>query len=425
MSVHGKVHTLDECLGLIRIVPRQPPSSVIGTVVILVALVGAVVAWSALTWADVVVRGPARVRAHAAPRLSFASSSGDHVYAATAGRIAAIEVVEGQTVAAGDVLARLDATVLANDLARLEAELATAISARDAAKRMESLAAARHEASQATRAEELALAQSDEVRARRRSSADARLAAAALRAARREAERLRLLEIDGAASPAQVEQATGRIGEARAKLDAARVGSAVGQAEVVRRQQLLAEREWAVQREQLAQAVSATAGEAVVLERRVANARLALEAATIRADVAGVIGGISVGVTDPVQPGQLLFTVAPGGKIRIDAAIPAADIAEVRVGMRVRVRLDAFDWQRHGVVAGTISQISSDAEALGAANGPQQPVYVIRIELDSDEIGRETRHRLKLGMTGTVEIVTRRERLLRLVVGRLRHAVSL
>jgi hypothetical protein len=51
---------------------------------------------------------------------------------------------------------------------------------------------------------------------------------------------------------------------------------------------------------------------------------------------------------------------------------------------------------------------------------------VVRIELDAEHIGRGTdRGALKLGMTGMVEVVTGRDNLLALFVGRIRHAVSL
>jgi multidrug efflux pump subunit AcrA (membrane-fusion protein) len=119
------------------------------------------------------------------------------------------------------------------------------------------------------------------------------------------------------------------------------------------------------------------------------------------------------------------FAISPSDGVRVDAAIAAADVGHIRTGMRVRIRLDAFDWQRYGTLDGTIAQIGSDTESLAVAGG-QLPIYVVRIELDADTIGRgDLRGRLKLGMTGTVDVVTERRHLLPLLVGRLRQALSL
>jgi multidrug resistance efflux pump len=426
MSSLGRIYTLDECVGLTRVIPRHPPISVTGLVMILVTLVGGAVTWGSLTWVDLVVRAPARVRASVAPRLSFAAGSGEHVFATIAGRVSEVRVVEGQTVAAGDVIAALDTGQLANDVAQLEAALDAARATRDAARRMQILVAEQYEAERAARREETSTASRDEARARRRARADVRLAKVALAEAERDAERLALLERDGAASRSQVEQAQARIAESRARVDAARAAGAAGRRELYEQQQALSERDWAVRREELARAAAGAEAEHLAAERRLATARDILGAATIRADVAGVIGSVAIGAGDPVQPGQTLFTITPAGGMRVDAAIAASEIAGVRVGMRVRVRLSAFDANQVGTIGGTIAQISSDTETLGAAGGGQAIVYIARIDLDDASIGRGAdRHAVKLGMTGIVEVITGRERLLEVVLGRIRGAISL
>jgi multidrug resistance efflux pump len=423
--VTGRVYSLAECMQLARIVPRRPSVAVVGTITILALLIGSVIAWAALTEGKLVVRGPARVRARVAPRLAFGSSSGEQVFAPAAGRIARIDVSEGATVRAGDVLAVLDTTVLANDLARLESALAAARARHAAAARMQELALAQFTAGQAAREAELSQVAGDDRRVRRRTSADVRLARTALTVARREARRPRELEADGAASRLQVEQAAARIDEARAQLDAARAGGSAGRAELVRRQDAAAASEWAVREQELAERVAATRADVEAAELVTANARLELERATIRTDVTGTVSAVAVGTADPVQPGQGLFTIVPDGGLRVDAAVAAADIAELRVGMRVRIRLDAFDWQRYGTLGGAIAQIGTDAEMIGPTGG-QVPIYVVRIELDSEQIGRAGDFgALKVGMTGMAEIVTGSDSLLALFVGRIRQAVAL
>jgi multidrug resistance efflux pump len=410
---------------LARIVPRRPPSAVVGTVVALALLLGSVITWAALTEADLVVRGPARVRARVAPRIAFSSNSGEQIYALSSGRVGQVLVAEGAAVRAGDLLAALDTTELGNDVARLESALGAARARHTAAVEMLALAEARFTAADQARDAELRQVTGDDARSRRRTSADVRMARAALAAAQREAQRTRDLEADGAASRRQVEDAAAQVAEARARVDAARAGGAAGRGELVRRQDAAAASEWAVQRHELAERVAVTAAEAESAERVLANAKLELARASIHADVTGTVSAVMIGAGDPVQAGQGVITIVPAGGLRIDAAVAAADIAELRVGMRARIRLDAFDWQRYGTVGGTIAQIGTDAELVGPA-GREVPIYVVRIEVDAEQIGRGTdRGALKLGMTGTVEIVTGSDSLLALLFGRIRSAVSL
>jgi len=91
--------------------------------------------------------------------------------------------------------------------------------------------------------------------------------------------------------------------------------------------------------------------------------------------------------------------------------------------MPVRVRLDAYDYQRYGTVSGRVCFISADS---GVPEGKQAAVYVVRVELDADEVGRaDLRGRVKLGMAGQAEIVTGRESLLSLLTKKIRQTISL
>lgn len=424
MRTH-RVFAIAECTALGRVVPSAPRLAVTATVVLLATLVVAVVVWSALTEADLVVRAPARVRARSAPQLAFSASSGERVSAAAGGRVATVGVHEGQRVSAGEVLATIDTSQLENDRLRLAAARDAARNAREAASRMSELATAQFNAAQAARHAELGQALRDESRGRQRRTADIKLAQGTVAALAREAERLRALERDGAASRSQVEQADAKLGEARVQLEAATVAAAGGRAAVLQRQLELAERDFAVRREELAQQLSQQTSELAAAERRLGNLELEIAKGQVKAETAGVIGTVSVTPGDVVQPGHAMFVISPESGLRVDAAVQVADVARLRVGMPVRIRLDAFDWQRYGVATGTIRQISPDAEPISAGGG-QALVYTIRIDLDAERVGTdELRGDLKLGMTGMVEVITGHEHLLPLLLGRMHQAFSL
>ncbi|HUJ60442.1 MAG TPA: HlyD family efflux transporter periplasmic adaptor subunit [Kofleriaceae bacterium] len=424
MRTH-RVYALSEVSQLARVIPARPGIAVVGTIGLLLALVVGAIAWAAVTEADVVVRAPARVRARSAPKLSFTETSGEQVAAAIAGRVAKVAVVEGQTVKAGDVLATLDSEQLQNDRARLAAIAASARDARDAAARMLELAQAQFEAAQDEREAELAQVSHEESQRWRKTSAEVALARTALDAARRDRDRVQALVGDGAASQSQLDQANEKVREADGQLGAAQVGGGTGRAEVLRKQIALAERDFAVHREELVQHVSSGNADLAAAQHNLANLDVELAKASVRATSAGVVSTVAARPGDVVQAGQQLFAIAPSDGVRIDAAIAAADIGSIKTGMRVRLRLDAFDWQRYGTLGGTITQIGNDAEPL-SVGGAQVPIYVVRVELDRDVIGRgELRGQLKLGMTGVVDVVTERRQLLPLLVGHLHQALAI
>jgi hypothetical protein len=89
----------------------------------------------------------------------------------------------------------------------------------------------------------------------------------------------------------------------------------------------------------------------------------------------------------------------------------------------VRIKLDAFDYQRYGVMTGTVCFIAPDSRSTDEATSAR---YLVRIELDGDEVGRGAwRGRVKLGMAGQAEIATARESLLWLLLRRIRQSISL
>src|SRR5262249_53909992 len=101
------------------------------------------------------------------------------------------------------------------------------------------------------------------------------------------------------------------------------------------------------------------------------------------------------------------------------------------------IKLDAYDYQKYGVLAGTVTYLSPDsrvADKLDAGTESESRVkartapagFIVRVELHADEVGRgELRGRVKLGLSGTAEIVTGRESVLAILVKRIRKSISL
>jgi multidrug resistance efflux pump len=121
--------------------------------------------------------------------------------------------------------------------------------------------------------------------------------------------------------------------------------------------------------------------------------------------------------------------IARRGDLIFEAVVPSEEVGDLRVGMPVRIKLDAFDYQRYGTVEGSVGFISPDSGVADPRQGepPAKPVfYTVKIRLPRLEVGRGTyQGRVKLGMAGVAEVVTDRESLLSLLVQRIRRTISL
>lgn len=122
------------------------------------------------------------------------------------------------------------------------------------------------------------------------------------------------------------------------------------------------------------------------------------------------IGPYSVGSV--VREAERMFTlVRTNVPMEIDATIPAADVARFSPGATVRLKFDAFPYQRHGTLPGTVTVISQDSfqpqerETGGEAARSAHPVYRVRIRIDGAEL-RDVPANFHLipGMTVTAEI---------------------
>ena len=106
--------------------------------------------------------------------------------------------------------------------------------------------------------------------------------------------------------------------------------------------------------------------------------------------------------------------------------VPNSDIAHLRAALPSRIKLDAYDYQQYGTLAGTLKALAPDSEVMEGAEGTQVALYRVEISLSQDQIGRgEHRGQVKLGMTGQAEIVTDQESILMLLVRRVRQSISL
>jgi hemolysin D len=132
----------------------------------------------------------------------------------------------------------------------------------------------------------------------------------------------------------------------------------------------------------------------------------------ILAPVSGVITDVTTTQTgDKVQANTPLGGIAPkDARPVLKIEIAERDRAFLHEGMAVKMKFNAFPYQRYGLISGTLAYISP---ATKPSVQDKQPVYEGRVTLDKNYYQiADTRYPLRYGMTASAEIVVRERRLI-------------
>jgi len=424
----------------ISILTAEPWRYTQAVVVTMMGLVVAALLWSFIGTADVIVTAQGSLQPESEVRRFYAPIDGE---------LANLYIAEGQPVSKGDTLARLNARG-AIEAAKnaLEAQLKLEDAEREwkqfperralmerkvaALKQAMELEEHQHGKRAAEGTSKLAESQRAQLQEARTNVEDARRARDA---ARLEAEKYgRLFSMPGGGGVSQLQ-----VESKRNALQAAENALRVAQArlsELTARQS----QEYAQAREQLETsgqeftklqlqyeaAVKEVANAEEKLRLQVQTARLVADAAArIRFEnidkdnfllIVAPVDGVITDVTT-TQPGDKVQANTPIGGIAPRDARPIlkVEIAEhdrafLKEGLGVKMKFNAFPYQRYGVINGTLDHISP---ATKTSPQTKLPVYEGRIALEKDHymVG-ETRYPLRYGMTAAAEIVVRERRLI-------------
>lgn len=130
----------------------------------------------------------------------------------------------------------------------------------------------------------------------------------------------------------------------------------------------------------------------------------------IIAPVTGMIA--SVNLTTPgemVGAGNTLFTLNPANQPLVaKVMIPNKNIGQVKIGLKVKLKLDAFPYQNYGVLNGRVSEISPDSTRIG-----NDFFYEVTVATERDYLMKsKEKYQLFTGLTMIAEIVVERKRII-------------
>ena len=127
-------------------------------------------------------------------------------------------------------------------------------------------------------------------------------------------------------------------------------------------------------------------------------------------------------VGSAVREAEALITLVPiDCEIELEAEIPAKDIGRVKVGDTVRVKLNAFPFQKHGTLHGTLRNISEDTFQKDNVRQENEKIsagayYRARIPLSGTLRNIHSNFRLIPGMEAQAEIKVGTRRVIEYII---------
>jgi membrane fusion protein (multidrug efflux system) len=329
------------------------------------------------------------------------------------GTVTNVYVIENQPVKAGDPLLEIDPTDLTVAVAQAKASVAQA------------------EAQLQAEDPTVSITETSNTAAVAGASSEMLSASAGLSAAQKDVEQLtaRLASAEGNARLAEIERKRGEeLAKAqaipRADLDRRLTTAETAQAEVQAARQALASAKQRISQQEAQlgatksrlQEVRKNAPRQVETRKasvqfrqanldlaraQLAQAELNLSYAKVRTPVGGVVAKKGVNVGDHVAPGQQLVAVVQTGDLWVTANFRETQIEHMRVGMPVRVHVDALDVDYNGTIESLGGATGSRLSVLPPENASGNYVKVVqripvRIRLDPGQDGFE---RLRPGMS--------------------------
>lgn len=411
------VVNIEDCTRFRQTIEARPPVIVHGAALLGVLTLVAAVGWAACTPANLVVRSAGRVRPVEPPTQVYASR-----HERLDGRISAVHFKEGDRVRRGDVLVELDTARLDNDISKIEGTIEAVHVEVARLDELRALRRSQYEAACAKADAEIIQAQAELDRERRLAESAVRRAELGLAAADDHCARLEKLLTSRAATEAQWVEASARQRDAREKLSAARLPIDDGRLAVLRQARDLIDREYAVTNADVDSRRDAKRAELELAQKERASLTLARGQSTLRSPIDGVVTKGQLRVGDVLELGKPAVEVAKQQGFYFEAEVSSDDMGLLREGLPSRIKFDAFDYQRYGALNGEIEFIAPDSTPSSSAAA----AYLVRIELSGDHVAHgDLRGDIKLGMTGSAEIVTGQQSLLSILLKRIRSSISL
>ena len=144
-------------------------------------------------------------------------------------------------------------------------------------------------------------------------------------------------------------------------------------------------------------------------EQNLADRQQLLEHSDIVAPATGIIKSVKVTtIGGVVRPGDEIMQILPTeSDLVIEAKVKPADMANIKVGLPTKVKLDAYDYAIFGSMSGRVTYVSADALQEDSKTGPIS-FYRVKIAIAEKDYKNQRSNDIEVrpGMTAAVDIRT-------------------
>ncbi len=181
-------------------------------------------------------------------------------------------------------------------------------------------------------------------------------------------------------------------------------------------------------RQKLTEELLATTREIGGLNEQLTKANLRHKLVVMASPLDAVVLDIAkLSVGSVVKEAETFFTLVPiGGNLEAEVQIDSLDVGYIKAGDTAHIKLDAFPFQKHGVLHAKVSSISEDAfRRESPAGSGLDAYYVSRIAIANPRLKlMGDRNRLLPGMTLNAEIVVGKRSVMSYLVWPLTKALD-
>lgn len=164
-------------------------------------------------------------------------------------------------------------------------------------------------------------------------------------------------------------------------------------------------------------------------EQKLGERQNVLEHTDMTSPMDGVVKVVRITTVGGVlKPGDELMQISPADdELLLEIKVNPADVGQLRLGLPVSLRLDAFDSSIFGKLNGRLRYISPDTLVEQGANGQSSTFYRAQVAIEWDNSAPNQRIRaqdIKPGMTATADVLTGQRSILNYLLKPVTRAFS-
>lgn len=144
----------------------------------------------------------------------------------------------------------------------------------------------------------------------------------------------------------------------------------------------------------------------IQLNAQLSQVKMDIRAQDLKSPVDGIVFDLQPKLPGLVtQSGQVLMQVTPNESLIARIQVANSDITNLRVGIPVDVRIDAYPFTEFGAISGIVTKVGSDAISASKENTTGQTFFPVEVRLEHPFLSQQSqRHPLVPGMTITANI---------------------